>query len=103
MKVKFKDGTVKSCSAPMEQKMFRSGAEAGWMLSVSIECDITSDELDKLITADNISELTFTSEEETGAGKTINLSGYDKVTNATIRYSEEKGKTRIEMRLTKGV
>lgn len=103
MKVQFKDGTVKACSAPMEQKVFRSGIDAGWMLSVSIECDITSDELDKLITTDNISDLTFTSDEEIGASKTIHLSGYDKVTNATIRYSEEKDKTRIEMRLTKGV
>lgn len=103
MKVQFKDGTIKTCSAPMEQKVFRSGIDAGWILSVSIESDITSDELDKLVTTDNISELLFTSEEETDTVKTISLSGYDKVTSAIIRYSEEKNKTRIEMRLTKGV
>jgi len=103
MKVQFKDGTIKTCSAPIEQKVFRSGVDAGWILSVSIECDITSEELDKLITTDNISELIFTSEEESRTVKTISLSGYDKVTSAVIRYSEEKEKTKIDMRLTKGV
>lgn len=103
MKVQFKDGTIKACLTPTEQKVFRSGTDAGWILSVSVVCDITSDELDKLITADNISELTFTSEDETGTVKTISLSGYDKVSSAIIHYSEEQEKTKVDIRLTKGV
>ena len=110
MKVSFKDGTIKECTAPREQKVFKGGAEAGWILTFSLSDDMTSNDVDALLVADNISELTFTSEksvnedgEVTNAEKSFILYGYDRITSAVIRYSEGKDKTKIEVSLIKGV
>lgn len=112
MKVRFKNGTSFNCTSPIEQKIFKQNVASGWLLSFSLVCDITSEDADVLLTTDNISELTFTSEEtgtntegETTIGtvKTILLSDYNKVSSSVIRYSEEKDKTRIEIQLIKGV
>lgn len=103
MNVKFKDGTVKNCSAPTEQKLLKSGESAGWILSFSLLCNMTSDEVDCLFSNDNFSSLTFMSENKTDVDSTILLSGYDKVSSVVIRHSDEQGATRVELHLTRGV
>ena len=111
MNVKFKNGTVKTCASPTEQKIVKAGVDAGWLLSFYLICDITSDEVDALLIPNNISELTFTSEEKlitegetnTQEPKVFTLSGYDKVSSTVIRYSEDKDKTKVEIQLIRGV
>ena len=109
MKVKFKNGTTKGCSTPTEQKIFKTGTSSGWILTFYLICDITSDEVDELLTEENISELTFTAEETMNAEgiivpeKSIVLTDYNKISSSVIRHSEEKDKTRVEIQLIKGV
>lgn len=98
MQVKFKDGQTFNCSTPTEQKIFKSGTMAGWILIFPLLCDMTSEDVDALLTEENISELTFTSEETE-----FSLSGYNKISSTVIKYSTEKEKTRIEIHLIKGV
>lgn len=101
MKVKFKDGTIKSCNAPTEQKVFKGGVPAGWILLLNLIGSITSDEADALLTEENIAELVFLSDEEETALFTI--TEYNKVSSSTIRYAEDASSTRLEIQLTKGV
>ena len=103
MKVKFNDGTVKNCTTPTEQKVFKQGVGAGWVLIFALICDMTSTEVDELISTENISGLSFITEDENGLESTIFISDYDKISSAIIRYSDEKDKTRVEIQLTKGV
>lgn len=99
MKVRFKDGTVKNCTTPTEQKIFKVGEAAGWILTFGLLGDITSAEVDNLIKADNISELTFMSDEETSS---FSLNGYERTSSAIVRYSEDKEQTRVEIQLIRG-
>ena len=101
MKVKFKDGTIKSCNAPTEQKVFKSGVPAGWILLLNLVGSTTSAEIDTLLTDENIAELAFMSDNEETTLFTI--TGYDKVSSSTIRYAEDASSTRLEIQLTKGV
>ena len=102
MKVKFKDGTIKDCSTPTEQKVFKASEAAGWILSFALVGNMTSAEVDNIIATENISHLIFISEDENGVETTIDLLGYNKVSSAIIRYNEQE-KTRVEIHLTKGV
>lgn len=102
MKVTFKDGTIKDCSTPTEQKVFRGGEASGWILSFALLGNMTSAEVDNLIADENISHLTFSSKNEDDVETTIELLGYDKVSSAVIRYNEQET-TRVEIHLTKGV
>lgn len=104
MKVKFKDGTMIDCSTPTEQKVFRAGEAAGWVLSFALIGNMTSTEVDKTISPENISDLMFEfeSEDENGTVNTILLSGYNKVTSAVIRYDDDEN-SRVELAITKGV
>ena len=104
MKVKFANGIVKSCAAPTEQKVFKSGMGAGWILILKIVGEITSTELDSVITAENIASLDFLPETDNGEDKTLfTLSGYEKVTSSTIRHAEDITTTYAEIQLTKGI
>lgn len=111
MKVKFKDGTIKNCTAPVEQKAFKNSESVGWIMVFALIGEITSEEVDTVITADNISDLTFIPEPLGDEGKVIavsedkyvRLSGYDKITMSAIRYAEDTAKTRVEIQLSKGV
>lgn len=101
MKVKFNDGTIIKCSAPTEQKMFKNADAAGWILSLTLFHSITSDELDDILTADNIGSLLFLSDDES---ELFSLLGYNRVSSSTIRFSESANHTnKIEIQLTKGV
>lgn len=101
MTVQFNDGTVVPCTDPTEQKVFRAGEAAGWILSFTLSTDMTSDELDELITVENVSVLVFSDKSENE--KILTLSGYDKIASAVIKHSEEISKAKIDIRLIKGV
>lgn len=112
MKVQFKDGTIKNCTAPVEQKVFRNSEAVGWMLIFNLKGETTSNEVDALLTADNIKELTFIPDhsaiiegEESEAIETtpIRLLNYDRVSSSAIRYAEDISMTRVEIQLSKGV
>lgn len=105
MKVKFANGAVKECSAPTEQKIFKTAnGESGWMLQLRLLGEITSTELDNLVTVENIKPLEFLAETESGEDKTIfTLDGYGKITSSTIRHAEDTKSTSVEIQLTKGL
>lgn len=103
MKVTFLDGTIKECSSPTEQKRFKSGEAVGWMLSFDLIGNMTSDEVDNMISAVNISNLTFAAPNENGTETTFVLTGYERVLSAFIRYMDDDGKTRVELHLAKDV
>lgn len=109
MKLKFKNGTIKNCTAPVETKVFKSGEAAGWVLMLNLIGAVTSGEVDELLTKENISSLTFIPEIEDEEGEEatvpaeLTLSGYEKVSSSTIRYAEDTSKTKVEIQLTKGV
>lgn len=99
MNVKFKDGTIKSCTAPIEQKIFKNSEAAGWILLFNLTGKITSDELDTLLTTENVSELTFLVDDEAIAV----LKNYNKITSSIIRYADNDENIKTEIQLTKGV
>ena len=98
MLVKFKNGTEKKCSSPIEQKLFRNGVAAGWLCSFSLSETVTSTELDVLLTEENVSELTFCNDNSEAL---FTINEYSKVTSAIIRYAERENK--IEIQISKGV
>ncbi len=98
MQVKFKDGTIKKCSNPTEQKIFRNGAATGWLCSFQIPEAMTSSEVDAVLTEENISALTFCND---AAEDLFTISGYDKLTSAVVRHAENDGT--VEIQLTKGI
>ncbi len=96
MKVKLKNETVLSCNSPTEQKIFRSGDAAGWILSLGLLKSMTSDEADLLITSENFSKLLFLSDEDE---ELFGIDGYEKVASVIIRHSDEAGS--VDIQLTK--
>lgn len=103
MKVKFANGVVKECTAPTEQKIFKTvGGETvgmGWVLVLRLTGNTTSAELDEVLTRENVSTLEFLHDEQ----KLFSLSGYDKITSSTIRHSEDVAATYTEIQMSKGV
>jgi hypothetical protein len=107
MKVKFANGVVRECSAPTEQKVFKtvSGEEKGWILHLRLRGGITSRELDELLTVENIAPLEFLirEEESTEDKVAFALDGYNKITSSAIRYAEDITETSAEIQFTKGL
>lgn len=108
MKVKFKDGTEKNCTAPIEQKVFRNSEAAGWILMFSLTGEISSAELDAFLNTDNIGTLKFISDNPTYAEDenvfaSVDITGYEKISSSVIRYAEDVDNSRTEIQLTKGL
>lgn len=108
MKVKFANGVVVRCTAPMEQKIIRTnGSETigiGWVLVLKLSGDIASAELDELVTAENVKSLEFLTENENGEQtKLFSLDGYDKITASTIHHAENAASAFAEIQMSKGV
>ena len=104
MKVKFANGVVKSCTTPTEQTVFRNidgvTLGVGWLLNFRLMGSTTSQEVDEVLAASNITPLEFLSEED----KTIFvLDGYDKITSSVIRHTEDTTSTSVEIQLSKGI
>lgn len=96
MKVQFK-GSAQSfdCSEPVEQKIFKSGVSIGWAIMFHINADVTSSDIDGVVTPDSISELTFTNDN----GATSIVTGYSNVTACVIRHKNNA--TVVEVQFTK--
>ncbi|MBR6603133.1 MAG: hypothetical protein IKK94_03865 [Clostridia bacterium] len=108
MKVKFANGAVKECTAPTEQKVFKTvGGETvgvGWMLILRLVGNITSNEFDSIVNSDGVSSLEFIKDGEGGAEVSLfKLEGYSKITSSTIRHSEDTSATYVEIQMSKGV
>lgn len=108
MKVKFKNGTIKECSAPTEQKIFKNiegeTVASGWVLIFRLTGGITSDELDSVITPENVGSLTFLTENEEGEPiEAFKLENYGKISSSVIRHSENVSATYADIQLSKGV
>lgn len=95
MKITLKNGKTIEVSNPREQKVFRANGEDGWIITFSILTPMTSNELDELITLDNISEMTMSETE-------VTIVGYNKISMLTIRYSSD-GNSVVDVQLTKGL
>lgn len=105
MKVKFKNGETKNCTTPTEQKLFRDGVAAGWLLSFSIkEGDLTSDSLDSILTPENVSSLIFINTDENSEDKELcTLVGYSKITSAVIRHGVNSSDIRADIQIVKSL
>ncbi len=108
MKVKFSNGTIKECSAPTEQKIFKNiegeTVASGWVLIFRLTGGITSDELDSIITSENVGSLTFLTENEEGEQiEAFKLENYGKISSSVIRHSEKVSATYADIQLSKGV
>ena len=105
MKVKFANGVVKDCTAPVEQKVFKAAmGGVGWMLLLRLTGAITSTELDAILTEDNVKSLKFSTVADNGEDAFLfTLDGYEKITSSIIRHSEDTTATHTEIQLTKGV
>ena len=108
MKVKFANGVTKECAAPIEQKLFRTingeHIATTWVLMLNLTGEMTSTELDSILTNENVNSLEFLTTTEEGEDATIfTLSGYEKVTSSTIRHAEDTNETHTEIQLSRGV
>ena len=96
----FVNQTVKTCSVPTEQKVFRNGVPAGWIVVFQLTGDITSEELDNLTTIENLATLSF---KDDGGNALFELTGYTKVSSAVIKHGQTSKDTVAELQFTKGV
>ena len=98
MVIRLKDNKTEfTTTSVIEQKIYRQGAESGWMLSLNINGDFKAQDLDSVLSEENISEITLVGEKE----ENTVISGYEKVTSCVVRYSEDKATAEIQ--LIKGV
>ena len=108
MKIKFCNGVTKVCSAPIEQKVFQQNngtkSAIGWLLTLRVFGEITSSELDNLLSEENIKTLEFLTQKENEDEKTIfTLVDYKNVTSSVIQHSDSTTETYAEIQLFKGV
>lgn len=99
MKVKFnvENPTEYQCSEPVEQKIFRNGTPAGWILLFNIFGQVSGTELETLLTPEAIGELTFIHSDDTEE----TITGYNVVSACRIRHGDTE--TVTELQFTKGV
>ena len=74
MKIRFKDGTTRVCHNPKEIMLFRNGKKAVWLFSFAMPAD--AQDIDKVLTEDNISEIGIMNNDETQG---YSKGGYDAV------------------------
>lgn len=98
MRVKFANGTIKTCTSPIEQRLYRGGEAAGWLCSFKLSDTTTSTELEAILVEDNLSNMTFLDDNNNTLFTVI---GYTKATSAIIRHSETV--STVELQLSKGV
>lgn len=97
MQVKFKnDERLFNSTEPVEQKLFRAGEPVGWTVSFGIYGEMSSADVDLLLTAENISQLTFTGTNQ----EVIVIIGYENVSACTVRHRETETFTEIQLSRT---
>ena len=94
MLLKFKDGTTKTCANPLEHRLLRNGISIGWICTIRILEDMPTSEIDKVLTLDNISELTFCDE---SLKELFVISGYKKIGNVIIRHPGVSSEIEIQL------
>lgn len=99
MKIKFVDETILNTTTPVEQKVFGNDGSMGWIIGFSIVTPMTSDEIDNLLTVENIEELHLISDD---GSHTKTITGYDKITMAIVRYGDDISST-VEVQFSKGI
>lgn len=100
MVIRLKDNKTEfEALSVIEQKLYRQGAESGWMLSLNIKGDFNAQDLDSVLSEENVSEITLVGE----ADDNTVISGYQRVTSCVVRYSEDKTQTTAEIQILKGV
>lgn len=93
MVLKFKDGTTKACSNPIEHRLLRDGSPVGWICTVKILENMSMEEIDQILTNDNISELIFCNRL---SEELFTLSGYQKVINVIIRHPGARSEIEVQ-------
>lgn len=96
IKLKGKDTEITTTSI-IEQKLYKQGESAGWLLSLNLSGYFTAQEVDGMFDKESISEITLCGET---AENTV-ISGYEKVTSCVVRYSDDV--STAEVQLVKGV
>ena len=101
MRIKFKsdEQTFKTTSF-VENKLYRGGEAIGWVISMSLQTDMISSDLDSLLSVENIGEIKLVSESEESLS-TKAFIGYNKVTSCSIKYADTQ--STAEIQLFKGV
>lgn len=104
MLARFKNGQTIACASPTEQRLFKAGEPAGWMLVLVLLETFTSAEVDALLESDNFSIVEFSETDSAEAfSAAFSVEGYDKVTSAIIRHASGERAGRVEIQLIKGV
>lgn len=106
MLVSFKNTETKlKTSGATEQKLFKNGESVGWLLSITVTDTLSANELDELLTLENIGEISLynvnDSSDEQGTSLIAKFTGYEKLTSCLLRYADNKQS--IDIQLTKGV
>lgn len=99
MKLKFVDGSEINCLKLVEQKVFIGDGATGWLCTLSAVGAMSSEGIDALFAADNISELLLTDDT---TDTSVCIKGYSKVTSAVAKYTDGENKI-LEVQMTKGV
>ena len=106
MFVKFKNSETEiTTSGATEQKLFKDGKAVGWLLSLTCTNILSADELDKLLVAENIGEISLCdktdSPDKSESILIAQFTGYTKSTACLVRYTNDK--QYLDLQLTKGV
>lgn len=96
MEIQFKDKKTYTVNNPIEKKAFK-GDKTGWLISFILDGNFNSDNVDKIFTKDNISEMTIYENEQTRE-----IIGYDKVISLTIHHVDIF-RAIVEVQLSKGL
>lgn len=76
---------VLETTAPIEQRVIRGVSSVGWILNLSIKTPLTSNEVEEIFNAENISELEFSIKSESGSESKYVINDYQKLYTATIK------------------
>lgn len=79
MNMKFNNGTIVTVEGLTEQRV--GMADINWVMMFSITSQLSKEDLEILLTENNISSLEITDGENTKV-----ITGYNKITVATMRY-----------------
>lgn len=101
MNIRFKNvETYYNVKSLTEQKI-RTADSIGWALNATIEGNFNSDTIEKILSSNNIKEITVISEATEGTHTETTITGYDKISSCLIRHRDTTDF--LEFQLTKGV
>lgn len=98
MKIYFKNNEHAEITSVVEQKVI-SNNKTGWMIHFTIKSNMTSTELDNLVTEENITKLKICSDNQ---NTETEIDGYSKIMSASVRYMDNAS-TVIDVQLSKNI